>query len=67
MKQILNVKEVKPKQFIVLNEYCQVYCGLRGGYPTFSDNIEDARELDNDHQLKTIQYGTTFKLEKIYL
>jgi tRNA U54 and U55 pseudouridine synthase Pus10 len=62
-------KFVEPKvpEFIVLNEYCQVFCGCKGGYPAFSDNIEDAKPLVRDSQVRTIQQGTSFKLEKEYL
>jgi hypothetical protein len=67
MKSILNKKlRGKPElQFIVLNEHAQVYCGLKGGYPQFSDNFSEARSIERDEQLNTIQRGTLFKLEKI--
>lgn len=69
MEILLNKKlrEPKAKPFILLNEYCQVYCGLKGGYPAFSDDLDDARTLENEMQLKIIQQGTSFKLEKEYL
>jgi hypothetical protein len=69
MKLILDKKqrEPKPKQFIVLNEYCQVFCGLQRGYPAFSDDLDDAKKLENDNQVKMIQRGTLFRLEKEYL
>jgi hypothetical protein len=69
MEILLNKKfrEPKSKQYILLNELCQVYCGLQRGYPAFSDNLDDARTLENDEQFKKIQYGTQFKLEKEYL
>jgi hypothetical protein len=45
MKLILDKKqrEPQPKRFILLNEYCQVFCGLQRGYPAFSDNLDEAR------------------------
>jgi hypothetical protein len=69
MEILLNKKlrDPKVKPFILLNEYCQVYCGLKRGYPAFSDDLDDARTLENDEQVKNIQYGTSFKLEKEYL
>lgn len=69
MKSLLNkkTKQVKIPQFIVLNEYAQVFCGLQGGYPAFSDNIEEAKPLENDAQVSMIQRGTSFKLEKYFL
>ena len=69
MKLVLNKKEIeKPvRKFIVLNEYCQVFCGLKHGLPAFSDNIDDAKPLENQRQVEMIQRGTLFKLEKSYL
>jgi hypothetical protein len=69
MKVLLDKKqrEPKPKQFIVLNEYCQVFCGLQGGYPAFSDNLDEAKPLERDSQVRMIQQGTSFRLEKEYL
>jgi hypothetical protein len=69
MKRLLNKKNQEPKlpEFIVLNEFAQVFCGLIGGYPSFSDNIDDGKPLVRDEQVKMIQYGTNFKLEKEYL
>jgi hypothetical protein len=69
MKSILNKKlRSKPEpEFIILNEHAQVYCGLKGGYPQFTDDFNEARSIERDEQLKTIQRGTLFKLEKIIL
>jgi hypothetical protein len=69
MKVLLDKKqrEPKPKQFILLNEYCQVFCGLQGGYPAFSDDIEEAKPLERDSQIRLIQQGTSFRLEIEYL
>jgi hypothetical protein len=69
MKLVLNKKqrEPQPKRFILLNEYCQVFCGLQRGYPAFSDNLDEAKSLENDNQVRIIQQGTSFRLEKEYL
>ena len=69
MKAVLDKKN-RPKPeptFIVLNELAQVFCGLRGGYPEFSDDFESAKPLVNDDQVKMIKQGTSFKLEKNFL
>ena len=68
MKIVLD-KKLKQKeiQFIVLNEYAQVFCGLKGGYPAFSDDLDEAKPLTNDSQIRMIQQGTSFKLEKHFL
>jgi len=69
MKILLDKKlREKPEPaFIVLNEAAQVFCGLKGGYPAFSDNLEDAKPLYRDSQVRMIQQGTLFKLEKHFL
>ena len=69
MKVLLDRKnrEAKPKRFILLNEYCQVYCGLQQGYPAFSDDFDSAKLLVNDEQVKMIKQGTSYKLEKEYI
>ena len=69
MELILNKKQrqPQPKRFILLNEYCQVFCGLQRGYPAFSDNLDEAKSLENDNQVRLIQQGTSFRLEKEYL
>ena len=59
-------KQPKPPEFVVLNEYCQCYSGLRGGYPVFSDNMDDARTLNNIEQFKKVQYGTHLKVVTTY-
>ena len=69
MKAVLNKKifEEPTRKFIVLNEYCQVFCGLKYGLPAFSDNIDDAKPLSNQRQVEMIQRGTLHKLEKSFL
>jgi hypothetical protein len=69
MKILLNKKlaEKPEPAFIILNEAAQVYCGLKGGYPAFSDNLEDAKPLHRDSQVRIIQQGTSFQLEKYFL
>ena len=69
MKAVLDKKN-RPKPeptFIVLNELAQVFCGLRGGYPEFSDDFDSAKPLVNDDQVKMIKQGTSFTLEKYFL
>jgi hypothetical protein len=61
-----HITEEEP-QFIVLNEYCQVWTGFREGWAEFSDNIDDAKPLNNDKQLKCLEIYTYHKLEKEYI
>ena len=48
-----------------MNEYAQVFAGLKGGYPHFSDNIKDARSIYNNAQFRNIQKGHLYKIERI--
>ena len=69
MKLVLDKKAREPKEpeFIVMNEYAQVFSGLRRGYPDFSDDMDEARTIVNEAQFRIIQQGTSFKLEKLPL
>ena len=69
MKILLDKKlaEKPEPAFILFNEAAQVYCGLQGGYPAFSNNLEDAKPLHRDSQIRMIQQGTSFQLEKYFL
>jgi hypothetical protein len=50
-----------------LNELAQVFCGLLGGYPNFSDDFDSAKPLNNLEQVRLIQQGTSYKLDIEYL
>lgn len=69
MSYLVDKKKRAPKEpeFIVLNELAQVFCGLIGGYPDFSDDFDSAKPLNNKEQVRMIQQGTSFKLEIEYL
>ena len=61
------IKIPKKPEFIVINEYAEVFIGLRGGYPEFSNNWDEAKPLTNPECIKNIQYGTNSKVEIHYL
>ena len=61
------IEQEQGEPFIVLNENAQVFSGLKGGTPQFSNDFDDAKPLSNDNQLNMIQRGTYFKLEKHFL
>ena len=71
LKNMLVIKEPNnwesSTKFIILNEEAQVFCGLKRGYPSFSDNWDEAKSLENHEQFNTIQRGTYYKLEKTFL
>ena len=69
MECILDKKLREPKlpEFIVLNEYAQVFTGLIRGYPTFSDNWGEAKPLQHPDQIKYLKHVTSYKLEIHYI
>ena len=69
MDYLVDKKKRKQKEpeFILLNELAQVFCGLLGGYPHFSDDFNSAKPLNNLEQVRLIQQGTSYKLEIEYL
>ena len=67
MKLILNKKQKPDPEFIVLNEYAQVFIGLREGYPAFSDNWDEAKPLQHPDQIKYLKHGTSHQLEIHYI
>ena len=63
MKRILTKKTEPDKQFIIVNSFDQVFCGLKGGYPSFSEDWKSAKPLNNEKQFQSVQRGTIDKLE----
>ena len=59
--------ENKSDQFIIVNELAQVFCGLKGGHPNFTDDWNIAKPLNNENQFKAVQKGTWFQLEMMPL
>lgn len=59
--------ENKSEQFIIVNELAQVFCGLKGGRPNFTDDWKIAKPLNNENQFKSVQKGTLFQLEMMPL
>ena len=61
------LKKEKEKEFLIVNEFAQVFSGLKGGYPNFSDDWEKAKPLHRIEQYQMVQRGTLDKLELLYL
>jgi len=60
------IKEKQP-QFIIVNEFAQVFCELLSGYPNFTDDWNKAKPLNNKQQFQMVQRGTLDKLEMMYI
>lgn len=67
MRKLLNKQEAKQKEFIIVNELAEVFFGLKGGAPQFTNDWDKAKPMSNEQQLKNVQRGTFHKLEMIYL
>jgi hypothetical protein len=59
--------EEKNSDFIIVNEFCQVFSGLKSGYPFFQDDWKLAKPLQRMSQFDKIKRGTLDKLEILYL
>ena len=58
------------KGFLVLNKNAQVWCGLQGGKPVFSDNWDDAKPLYNDQQFFNLRMAADYQdrdFEQVWL
>lgn len=54
-------------QFIIVNQYNQVFSGLRSGYPHFENDWMQAKPLTNIQQFDKVKRGTLDNLEILYL
>jgi len=48
-----------------MDEYAQIFAGLRRGYPHFSNNLNDAKPIYNQSQFNNIQQGHLYKCERL--
>ena len=53
--------------YIILNERAQVYTGLIGGYPNFSDDLDEAKPLEGQAKFDTLKRLTRIPLEQIFI
>ena len=60
--QIANERK---RPFYVMDEYAQIFAGLRRGYPHFSNNLNDAKPIYNQSQFNNIQQGHLYKCERL--
>lgn len=54
-------------QYIIVNEWNQVFSGLKAGYPHFEEDWMKAKPLNNIEQFNAVKRGTLDKLEMLYL
>ena len=65
MRKVKLIEETTKEEFIIVNELAQVFYGLKGGIPQFTEDWNMAKPLNNDEQFKCVERGTFSKLEKL--
>ena len=60
-------KLVPTKGYIVMTEDARVFSGLKGGYPLFSESIDEAKQFTELNQSDMLHLMYPFKLETIWL
>jgi hypothetical protein len=60
-------KLVPTKEYIVMTEDARVFSGLKGGYPLFSESIDEAKQFTDIHQSDMLHLMYPFKLETVWL
>jgi hypothetical protein len=60
-------KLIPEKGYVVMTDDCRVFSGLKGGYPTFSEIIDEAKQFTEIHQSEMLHLMYPFKLETIWL
>ena len=63
----LEIAKERKRPFYVMDAFARVFAGLRYGYPYFSDNINEAKQIYNNDQFRNIRYGYTYKIERVEL
>ena len=64
----MRCKYTPHKWFIVLDNECNVFAGLKAGFPTWSSNIDEAKELysvEAFYSLQRWESGRKLSLEYI--
>lgn len=61
-----NNDELEP-EYIILNNECAVFSGLKGGYPVFSENINEAKPLRGQSKFDFMKRYYPNKIEQMFL
>ena len=60
-------KLVPQKEYVVMTEDCRVFSGLKGGYPVFSEDMNEAKPFTEITQSDMLHLVYPFKLETVWL
>ena len=61
------IGNIEHPSYIILNERAQVYTGLIGGYPNFSDDLDEAKPLEGQAKFETLERVYHTKLEQMFI
>ena len=61
-----NNEELEP-EYIILNDECEVFSGLKGGYPAFSKDINEAKPLRGQSKFDFMQRYHPYKIEQMFI
>jgi hypothetical protein len=61
-----NTEELEP-EYIILNDECAVFSGLKGGYPVFSEDINEAKPLRGQSKFDFMKRYYPNKIEQMFL
>lgn len=61
----LKIIEERKHPFYAIDEYARVFAGFRKGYPYFSEDLNEAKALYNEEQLRHVKRGVYLKVERI--
>jgi hypothetical protein len=65
-KRWVNPQSLEPK-YIIINKYSQVFTGLIGGEPDWSDDVLRAKQLQGQSKFDTLQRHYYIKIEQMFL
>jgi len=54
-------------EYIIIDEYARVFSGLKGGYPLFSDDIDEAKPLQGQSKFEFMKTYYYVKIEQMFL
>jgi hypothetical protein len=66
MKKKNKVEELEP-EYIILDEQARVFTGLKGGYPEFLDDVNEAKPLRGQGKFDFMQRYHPYKIEQMFL
>jgi len=67
MKKTGKCPEVEEPFYLVLDEFARVFAGCVGGYPHYSENMDEAKPLQYQEKFDFLQKYSHLQLEQMFL